>query len=123
MLSEVFKKKNGKLTSPFEFMLKDNTKYRNMEIILSCYSTADLLIFQCLGIWFYTSMIKVMLLAPLSTKKNCLLFQCYHNIAVDNNAIIITMVMLHNFASFSKSLLFCTFVDINTDLFYLWYED
>ena len=48
MLSEVFKKKNGKLTSPFEFMLKDNTKYRNMEIILSCYSTADLLIFQCL---------------------------------------------------------------------------
>ena len=55
--------------------------------------------------------------------KEKLLFQCYHNIAVDNNAIIITMVMLYNFASFFRSLLFCTFVDINTDLFYLWYED
>ena len=45
-----FLKKNGKLTSSFEFMLKDNTKYRNMEIIVLHYSTADLLIFQCLGI-------------------------------------------------------------------------
>lgn len=115
-------KKNGKLTSSFEFMLKDNTKYRNMEIILLRYSTADLLIFRCLGISFYTSMTKVMPLAPFSTKKT-LLFQCYHNIAVDNNAIVITMVMLHNFASFSRSLLFCTFVDRDTDLFYLWYED
>ena len=61
-------------------------------------------------------------LAPFSTKKP-LLFQCYHNIAVDNNAIVITMVMLHNFASFSRSLLVCTFVDRDTDLFYLWYED
>ena len=52
-------------------MLKDNIKYRNMEIILLRYSTADLLIFQCLGIWFYTSMTKVMPLDPFSTKKNC----------------------------------------------------
>lgn len=45
------------------------------------------------------------------------------NTAVDNNAINITMVTLHNFASFSRSLLFCIFVDIDIDLFYLWYED
>ena len=85
-----------------------------MEIVILHYSTVDLLMFQSPGIWFYISKTRVMPFSPFFNKEKLFAdFSAIRNTAADNNAIIITMVQMHNFASFSRGLLFCTFVDVD----------
>lgn len=105
--------KKGNSTSLSEFIFRNDTKYRKIKTIILCSSTVDLFTFQCLGIWFDISKIRIILFFSFLKKNRVPISMLFRILLLITSMIIITMVKWHNFAS-SRSLFFCIFVDVHT---------